>query len=108
MKFPEDAVIVLDIAGSKARLAVTSEDVEADLGALGFRQDKDQFVRPVADDGDRRQLAHALVRLGAIFSVGPGWAPSELLEYYEKLGVKFGPYKLISWSGPDSFDIRPH
>lgn len=108
MKFPENAVIVLDIAGSKARLAVTLERVRADLEALGFHQDKGQFVRPVADDGDRRQLAHALVRLGAIFSVGPGWAPSELLEYYEKQGEKFGPYKLIAWTGPDSFDIRAH
>lgn len=106
MKFPENAIVVLDIAGSKARLAVTSDNLRADLEALGFIQDKDQFVRSIADDGDRRQLVHALVQLGAIFSVGPGWAPSELLEYYEKQGEKFDPYRLISWTGPDSFAIR--
>jgi hypothetical protein len=108
MKFPENAIIVLDIAGNKARLAVTSDGAPADLNSLGFLQEKEQFVRPIADDGDRRQLVHALVRLGALFSVGPGWAPSELLEYYEKQGERFEPYSLISWSGPDLFSIRSH
>lgn len=106
MKYPNDEVIVVDVAGNRARLVVTDDHRVEALQVLGFERQEDQFVRVIEDDDDRRALIHALIKLDAVFSVGPGWSPSELLQYYVKQGEKFGAYRMISWSGQDSYSIH--
>jgi len=106
MNSPKNSVIVKALAGTTASLEVTWDACPPDVSALGFHEEDGCYVRPIRDDEDRRELAHALIELGALFSVGPGWAPSDLLEYYRMQGKGIGPFKSISWSSPDSFVVE--
>lgn len=106
MKYPDAEVIVVDIAGNKARLVVTDEKRIEALQEIGFERQGDQFVRVIVDDNDRKALVRALIRLDAVFSGGAGWSPSDLLQYYVKQGEEFNGYRMISWSGKDSYSIH--
>jgi hypothetical protein len=106
MQLPDNAVIVHDLAGASARLEMTQGGPSGELAALGFQMEDGRHVRPIRHEQDRRTLAHALVGLGALFSVGPGWTPSDLLEYYRTQGEEIGTFKSISWTGPNAFLIE--
>ena len=105
MSYPDNEIIVLDIAGNQARLGSTKPDADAALQALGFVQQGEQWVRPLADAAERESLVARLIELGALFSGGAGWSPAELLDMYREQGIIKGGYKTISWRGPDQFVI---
>ncbi len=105
MNSPDNAIIVLDIAGSHARLHATKPDAEQALQVLGFVLEGEQLVRPIADVPERESLVNKLIELGALFSGGSGWSPAELLDMYREQGIVKGSYKTISWRGPDNFII---
>lgn len=105
MSYPDNEIIVLDIAGSHARLHSTKPDAGPALQALGFVLEGEQFVRPIADVPERESLVKKLIEMGALFSGGAGWSPAELLEMYKEQGIITGSYKTISWRGPDNFII---
>lgn len=102
---PETEIVVLDIAGSWARVACSTQGDEAKLAKLGFVVEKGQMVRPIADAPDRQRLANALVGLGALFSGGRDWSPAELVDYYREQGVVRGAYRVITWKSPEQYLI---
>lgn len=46
-----------------------------------------------------------LVEIGALFSYGHGWAPSQVMEYLKEKGKIDMPYKEISWRGLGDYVI---
>lgn len=83
MQIPKDEVVVLDIAGSTARVACDKPRAEQALEALGFSPEIDQFVREIVDDADRQALVLDLIRMDALFAAGRDWSPSELVDFTE-------------------------
>ena len=56
MSVVKNEIVVLDIAGSHARIVCDKSAAESDLIALGFFINGDQMVRPISDIADRKKL----------------------------------------------------
>lgn len=105
MKIPENELVVLDIAGSYARLQTDDMAREVALTTLGFIRDGDQLVRSISEDIDRRMLVQKLIEMDALFAAGRDWSPAELVDYYREEGVVLQGYRMITWKGPDAYII---
>lgn len=105
MQIPKDEVVVLDVAGSTARVACDKPRAEQALEALGFSPERDQFVREIVDDADRQGLVLGLIRMDALFAAGRDWSPSELLDFYREQGVISQRYRTVAWTSPESYSI---
>ena len=105
MDIPKDEVVVLDIAGSTARVACDVPQAEQALEALGFLPEGDQLVRKIVDDADRQSLVLELIRMDALFAAGRDWSPSELVDFYREQGIISQGYRTVTWTGPESYLI---
>ncbi len=106
MKFPDNEIVVLDLAGNYSRVACKDPVSIGALNALGFHMDGDQLVKAISGDAERQQLVRELIKLCALFSAGKDWSPAELLGYYREQGTVCESYRVIAWKGQDSFQIR--
>lgn len=105
MKIPDNATVVLDIAGDWLRLISNKPEDEARLTELGFVVDDGYLVRRVLDALDRKVLALELIKIGALFSAGRDWSPAELVEYYREQGDIQEKFRTIAWTGPTEYSI---
>lgn len=108
MKMPENELIVLDVAGSHARLNLGSSGQEAELVAMGFVRQGSQMVRSITDSADRQQLVCRLIELDGVFSEGPDWSPAALVGLYKEQGVVTTGFRIITWMNPDQYEISSH
>ena len=95
---PQNEIVVLDVAGSHARVAVTRPDTL--LESLGFVMSGDRFERPIADEADRERLIRSLIDLRALFVRGRDWSPAEVADYLRDQGKINGPFRRIMWRTP--------
>ncbi len=105
MKLPENELIVLDIAGTKARVACDKPVNEISLLGLGFVREGDQLVRHIVDDDDRKGIVLELIKMGAIFAGGRDWSPAELVDFYREQRFVTTGYRTIAWQGPEKYTI---
>lgn len=106
MNIPGNEVVVLDIAGTLAKVSCADPKVKAQLSALGFVDEVSmQMARRISDDIDRRGLVLELVKLGALFSGGRDWSPAELMDHYREQGVIAGRYRVITWTSPTQYVV---
>lgn len=105
MSIIKDEIIVLDIAGVRARVACDKHESEVALRTLGFMWEGAQMVRPIIDDKDRQNLVRELINLNALFEGGRDWSPSELGDLYRDQGNISTGYRAITWTGPDKYLI---
>lgn len=105
MQIPKDEVVVLDIAGSTARVACDKPRAKQALEALGFLPEINQFVREIVDDADRQALVLELIRMDALFAAGRDWSPSELVDFYREKGIISQGYRTVAWTSPESYSI---
>lgn len=105
MNIPENEIVVLDIAGSHARLVCENSKAAVSLTAMGFVLESDQFVRPISDLADRQKLVNDLISAGALFSSGRDWSPAELVDLYQEQGVVSTGYRMITWKNPNQYVI---
>lgn len=101
----DDEIVVLDIAGTPARVSCTKPDVRATLLAMGFVAEGDQLVRLLSDNADRQQIVAALIAMRALFASGRDWSPAELVDLYREQGSILTGYRMISWRGPGQYSI---
>lgn len=104
----KDEIIVLDIAGTSARIACENQSSVSKLVTLGFVHEGDQMVRPILDDADRKNLITTLIELNALFQSGRDWSPAELLELYSDQGTILNSYRVITWKNPSWYLISNH
>lgn len=100
------SVIVEDIAGNMAVVVAQDLAAENELLALGFSKSDGVFEKPVGAIDDRVTLVRQLIQLGAAFSAGRDWSPSECVEYLKDQGLVTQSFKTISWKGPGQFEVR--
>ena len=105
MVYPDNELVVLDIAGDCARVVCNSHDNIGSLVRLGFTLEGDQWVRPIIDVLDRQTLVCALIELKALFSDGGGWSPAELVDFFRTQGATKTTYRMISWRSPNQYVI---
>lgn len=105
MKMPKGEIVVLDIAGSSARVMCDAPELESALTALFFVPEGDQLVRKIADDADRRALVGKLIDMKALFAAGRDWSPSELVDFYREQGSISQGYRVITWTNPETYLI---
>ena len=106
MSYPDNSIVVLDIAGKRARVFCNDANKEAALLGAGFAKDGSVFVRSIQDDEDRKQLVLLLAAHQALFSAGKDWSPAELVAHYKERGLPLGNFRVISWYAPDRFSIE--
>lgn len=105
MSFPENEIVVLDIAGAYARIFCGNQADEASLLKLGFVSENGQMVRPISDVPDRQRLVNSLIDLRALFSSGRDWSPAELVDFYREQGVVTANYRMITWKNPNQYMV---
>lgn len=105
MKMPTDAIVVLDIAGSRAKLYSSDEACDARLKDIGFDRSGDFLERAIADDGERRAVVKSLVEAKALFSSGRDWSPEEIVSMYQEQGFIDCSYRVISWKDPYTYEV---
>ena len=105
MSMPENEIVVLDIAGDQATLHSNNPAREAELFALGFVREGDEFIRTIVDDDDRQLLVKTLINMGALFSDGRDWCPAGLVDFYIEQGLNLQNYRMISWKSPNNYVI---
>jgi transposase len=105
MTFPNNEIVVVDIAGRVARVRTASKSNKAALARLGFDEEGDYMTRAISDTSDRCRLLENLLDLDALFSYGRDWSPSELVEYYRDQGFINRPFRVIAWSDPNHYTI---
>lgn len=105
MEMPRDELVVLDIAGSSARVMCDVPETKSALEALGFLREDDQLVRRIIDDTDRQTLVRELIGMNALFAAGRDWSPSELVDFYREQGFISRGYRMITWTNPENYLI---
>ena len=59
------------------------------------------------DDRDQQLKLFDTLRKNRIgFSVGPGWSPAELFEFYRDQGLLAGEYIRVSWRSPKDMRVE--
>jgi len=106
MKFPDDEIVITEIAGSRAVAFANTDKKILALNALGFLEEGDHLVRKIISEVDRINLLKDLIQLSALFSSGRDWSPAELVDFYRERGDIGQSYRVISWRGPGAFYIR--
>jgi len=73
---------------------------------LGFSRNGDFYSIKIENEERQLFLIEKLAGIGALFSYGHGWAPSQVMQYLKAQGKINFSYKEISWRGPGDYIIR--
>ncbi|MGZ5198715.1 MAG: hypothetical protein ACXWC4_03010 [Telluria sp.] len=102
-KLPENEIVVLDVAGTRARIAAAQLDTA--LEKLGFVLVGDHYERPIADMEDREKLITSLIGLHVLFVDSHDWSPAEVVDYLREQGKVHGTFRRITWLNPAEYSI---
>jgi len=102
--FPANELVVVDIAGSTARIQCDASKEDA-LRNLGFEETQGLWTKNIDDSDERVALVRELIEIGALFSEGRDWSPAELVQMYVEQGAVQGRYRTIRWLNPQNYQI---
>lgn len=80
---------------------------ESKLKSLGFSK-KEIVTMLILKMKKTVFLIEKLAGMGALFSYGQGWAPSQVMDYLKEKGKVNFSYKEIMWRSPDNYEIIEH
>ena len=80
----------------------------ASLLILGFSKKSDAYFIKLDNEKEQLSLLKKLTEIGAVFSYGHGWAPSQVMGYLKEQGKVNFSYKEIMWRSPDNYEIIDH
>lgn len=81
---------------------------ESKLEDLGFSKKGDYYNANFEDEKQQFFLIEKLAGMGALFSYGQGWAPSQVMDYLKENGKVNFSYKEIMWRSPGNYEIIEH
>lgn len=81
---------------------------ESNLKEIGFSKKGDSYIVNFEDEKEQFFLIEKLAELGALFSYGQGWAPSQVMGYLKEQGKIKVPYKEVMWRSPNNYEIIEH
>jgi hypothetical protein len=102
---PMNEIVVLDVAGARAKIFTGRSGIESVLARLGFALVDGYFERPIIDMEDRAKLVGSLIELRAIFVDGAGWSPAQVVDYLREQGKVDLACRRIIWFGPTRYLI---
>jgi len=103
--FPPSEMVVIDIAGSAARIQCDDPSKSEVLQGLHFEQSSQYWVKSIGTPDARVELIRALVEVGVVFSEGRDWSPAELVRMFAEQGVVPRRYRTIRWLNPETYQI---
>ncbi len=103
---PPPFVAVAD--GGVIRVQTGDESAGPSLVALGFLSGASdgEYLYDVHDQAEEAQLFSALRDAGVYFARGGEWSPAEVFERMRARGLVVGPFRSITWRGPDDWIAR--
>lgn len=116
-KLPHNSIIVTDIATNNIALTVTSDLLANKLKELGFventaYEEEEQLndggflILKIKNDSEKIKIIKILVEQKALFVFGYDWSPSAVMKYLTEQGAHFGKYNVISWNGPNHYEVE--
>jgi hypothetical protein len=102
-RMPENALVVLDIAGTCARVLNSRADNFAALLRLGFVRPDNQDERRISGMNDRIALVEELIALEALFTCGRDWSPAEVVAFFQEQGWVKTACRTIAWADQDTY-----
>jgi hypothetical protein len=94
------------LISDRINLNLTNPDEHKILADTGFTPTKSkEFTITINSEQHKISIMRFLQDNNFSFSAEPGWSPSELFEHYRKQNLLSGPYKRISWIGPNNTKI---
>jgi hypothetical protein len=105
---PMNEIVVLDVAGARARIFTAQSEIESILARLGFMLIDGYFERSIIDIKDREKLVRSLIELRAIFVDGRDWSPAEVVDYLREQGKVELACRRITWLSPTEYLIFEH
>ena len=103
----EDNSVVTDIAGDYTLVKTKNPTIAFQLVKLGFKlNEHDSFEKNNLDQEDRLKTIKNLISINSIFSAGRDWSPEELLDFYREQKLLNEPYRVISWTDRNNYQIR--
>lgn len=79
------------------------------LRGMGFREDPSDsavLLIEAGSDEEKGRLLGALRDMGVLFAQGREWDPAEVFQWLRRRGFAEGPFKAISWRGPNDWFVR--
>lgn len=103
----KDKVVVTELAGNNILIANDNDNFKSMLFSFGFEKVGRYFSISISmrDVDKRAYLIQKLIEIGALFSAGKDWSPSEIVGYYREKGLIEGHYFEISWRNKQDFNI---
>lgn len=103
----KDKVIVTELAGDNILIVNDNDNFKDKLFSLGLEKVGRYYSisTPVKDVEKRADLIRKLIGIGALFSDGKNWSPSEIVSYYRDKGLIEGHYIRIAWRNKQDFNI---
>jgi hypothetical protein len=105
---PINEIVVLDVAGTRARVFAPERLMESKLLQLGFKFVNGYFERSIVDMEDREKLVNSLIELRALFVDGADWSPAEVVDYLREQGKVGLACRRITWVSPTDYLISEH
>jgi len=75
---------------------------------LGFLKKGISYHISFDNESEQIFLIKKLAEIGALFSYGHGWAPSQVMDYLKEQGKIDFSYREIMWRSPDNYEIIEH
>ena len=94
----EDKIVVIKSVGCGHDISILSMRSYLEAGC--------SYCVNFKDGNDKITVLKKLIEMGALFSYGQGWAPSQVMDYLKERGEINMPYKEIVWNGPGDFVVR--
>lgn len=103
----KDKVVVIELAGNNILIANDNDYFKSMLFSFGFEKVGRYYSISIStkDVDKRAYLIQKLIEIGALFSAGKDWSPSEIAGYYREKGLIEGRYFEISWRNKQDFYI---
>lgn len=103
----KDKVIVEELGNENILIVNDGNNFKSKLFSLGFEKVGRYYSIsiPVKDVEKCVDLIRKLMEIGALFSYGKDWSPSEIVRYYRDEGLIDGHYMMISWRNQQEFNI---
>lgn len=104
----ENKIIVIELANREIVLKNSNNNFDKILINMGFKQEKEYYKLnlSITNIFEKIDLIQKLIDIGALFSAGRDWSPSELLQYYKEQGLLDRDYYEISWKNENEYNIN--
>lgn len=104
-KLPQNEIIIVEMS-ENIKILVTSIEKKEQASQMGFVEISHAYMSYSTNRlSDKISKIKKLISLGALFSYGTGWSPSELMSYYIQQGYNFDKFKVIAWSNTSTYHI---